>query len=342
MAEPAPPPSSSPPTFGEEIARLGQWCRANPAAAALLTILLGGLVYFFAIQKLFNSGAISTWVWARQAWNSENDLEHGVGILPAAIIVAWLHREDFRSAVKAPSWLGIPVVLLGVLLFVSAAWVQQPRIAIVAFPVLVFGGVLFLWGWRVARLAAFPCLFLLFMVPIGFILSRTVPLQLGVASIVTSLSNLIGIGVSRDGVNLLANDGSFQCQVSGGCSGVRSLMAMALLSSLYGHFTLRAPWQRVLIFCMALPFAVVGNIGRVLSIVVVSKLFGSEIGTGPWHDISGFIITIPIAVGAMIGLAGLLTRDWSKTKAEWLKPETPAKAAATGEKTVDSPISYDY
>ena len=93
---------------------------------------------------------------------------------------------------------------------------------------------------------------------------------------------------------------------------------------------------------MALPFAVVGNIGRVFSIVVVSKFFGAEIGTGPWHDISGFIITIPIAVGAMIGLASLLTRDWSKAKADWLEPETPAKATATGEKTESSPISYDY
>jgi exosortase len=342
MAESAQPPPSAPPTFGEEMARLGHWCRANPVPAALLTILLGGLVYFFGIQKLFNRGALTTWVWAFRAWNSENDLEHGVGILPAAIIVAWLHREDFRRAIKAPSWLGVPVILLGVLLFVSAAWVQQPRIAIVAFPVLVFGGVLFLWGWQMARLATFPCLFLLFMVPIGFLLSRTVPLQLAVASIVTTLSNLIGIGVSRDGVNLLANDGSFQCQVAGGCSGVRSLMAMALLSSLYGHFTLRATWQRVLIFCMALPFAVVGNIGRVFSIVVVSKLFGSDIGTGPWHDISGFIVTIPIAVGAMIGLANLLTRDWSKTKAEWLKPETPVKPVASGEKTGSNPISYDY
>jgi exosortase len=256
--------------------------------------------------------------------------------------VAWMHREDFRRAPKAPSWLGLPIILLGVLLFIGATWVQQPRIAIVAFPILVFGGVLFLWGWAVARLAAFPCAFLLFMVPIGFLLSRTVPLQLAVASIVAELSNFIGIGVLRDGVRLLGTDGSFQCEVSGGCSGVRSLMAMALLSSLYGHFTLRSAWQRVLVFCMALPFALIGNIGRVFSIVVVSKIFGEKFGTGPWHDISGFIVTIPIAVGAMIGVANLLTRDWSKTKAAWLKPDLPAKPVSGGEKTTSSPISYDY
>src|SRR5258708_6052080 len=166
MAQAAQSSPPAPPTFGEEMARLGRWCRANPVPAALLTVLLGGLVYFFAVQKLFTGGSLTTWVWAYQAWNEGNDLEHGPGILPAAIVVAWMHREDFRRAVKAPSWLGLPIALAGVFLFVVAVWVQQPRVAIVSFPVLIFGGVLFLWGWPAARLAAFPCAFLCFMVPI--------------------------------------------------------------------------------------------------------------------------------------------------------------------------------
>ena len=163
-----------------------------------------------------------------------------------------------------------------------------------------------------------------------------------VASIVTELSNFLGIGVERTGVTLLASDGSFRCEVAGGCSGVRSLMAMAMLSALYGHFSLRTTWQRALVFGLALPFAVIGNIGRVFSIVAVSKIFGQNIGTGPWHDISGFIVTIPIAVGAMLGVANLLTRDWTQTKTQWLKPEAPAKPAAAGEKPDAGPISYDY
>ena len=52
---------------------------------------------------------------------------------------------------------------------------------------------------------------------------------------------------------------------------------------------------KVLLFAMSLPFAVLGNIARVFTIVLASKFFGQAIGTGPWHDISGFIVTIPIA-----------------------------------------------
>lgn len=342
MAEPAPNSTPLPPTFGEEMARLGRWCRANPGQAALLGALLGTLVFFFAVQKIYSNGGLTTWRWAYEAWNEGNDLEHGPLILPGAIVVAWMHREDFRRAAKSSSWFGLIVVLLGVLAFIVATWTLQPRVALLALPMLIFGGVWFVWGWPSARLAAFPCAFLLFMEPIGFLLSNTEPLQRLVASIVQNLSNLLGIGVERTGVKLFASDGSFECEVAGGCSGVRSLMAMAMLSSLYGHFTLREPWKKLLVFAGSLPFAVVGNIGRVFSIVVVSKIFGNEIGTGPWHDISGFIVTIPIAVGAMIGFTNLLTRDWSETKAKWLKPDEPPKPATADGKPAPNPISYDY
>ena len=109
----------------------------------------------------------------------------------------------------------------------------------------------------------------------------------------------------------------------------------------YGHFTLQSGWKKALLFCMSLPFAVVGNIARVFTIVLASKFFGQEIGTGPWHDISGFVITIPIAVSAMIAFANLLQRDWSTTKAALLKPDGPAKSGAAGARS-SGPISYDY
>jgi len=338
MAEPAqlssPPPTTS---LSEELARLGKWIREQPVHAALFAGVLGTLVYFFVFHRLFSNGVLTAMRWAWEGWTEENDLQHGPLILPAAAVVAWMHRAQFRAAPKAPSWMGLIVVLAGASLFVIAAWTLQPRIALVALPVLIFGGALFLWGWATARLAIFPCLFLLFMVPVGFILGHTEPLQRLVAGIVGGLSNLVGIGVEREGVKLIATDKTFHCEVAGGCSGVRSLMAMAMLSALYGHFTLRSGWKKLLLFAMSLPFAVLGNIARVFTIVLASKLFGQSIGTGPWHDISGFIVTIPIAVSAMIAFSNLLQRDWATTKAVLLKPDSPGKSPSDS-----SPISYDY
>jgi exosortase len=298
--------------------------------------------------------------WTHEAWNPENDLEHGWLILPGAIVVAWLHYRQFADAEKRPSWFGLMPLVFGIFSFVLAVWTLQPRLALIGLPFMILGCVWCLWGWPVTRVALFPSALLFFMVPVGFLLSHTVPLQRLVASVVTWISSHVGIGVIRDGVKLLAADGSFQCEVAGGCSGVRSIMAMTLLSFIYVHFNLREPWKKLLTFVMTLPFAVVGNIIRVFTIVLVSKWFGEKWGAGPWHNISGFIITIPIAVGSMILFGDLLNRDWSglksvllakdapaptgeKSEGDGAQPEAaaPASKAASGRPS-ESPISYDY
>jgi len=294
----------------------------------------------------------SFWHWTTEAWDEDNDLEHGPLILPGAILVAWLLRDAFAAAPKRPSWAGMALLIFGILIFIVAARSQQARYALVALPILILGSVWFLWGRAVARVAVLPCALLLFMIPIGFILSRTVPLQLLVASVVTAGSNLIGIGLTRVGVDLFATDGSFQLKVAGGCSGVRSLVAMTMLSLLYVSFMERSLWKKAAILAMTLPFTVLGNIFRVFTIVLVSKWFGQDTGTGPWHDISGFIITIPIAVGAMLGFHELLNVNLSHLTARWLKPATvsaktvvPAEASTKTENKAPqspSPISYDY
>jgi exosortase len=339
----------APQGVGEALRRFGAWCAANPVQAALLFASLGTLIWFYVGYQPLANGH-SFWRWTHEAFGEENDLEHGPLILPGAIIVAWLHREDFARAVKQPSWLGLLPLIVGILFFIVAVWTVQARLAQVAFPLLLLGAIWFVWGLPTTRVAFLPCVLLLFMVPVGFLLSHTEPLQRFVASIVGMMSNLIGVGVERDGVKLLARDGSFQCEVAGGCSGIRSIIAMTMLSLLYVHFNLRETWQKLLVFAMTLPFAVLGNTFRVFTIVLVSKWFGQETGTGPWHDISGFIITIPIAVGAMIWFGDLLTRDWSDVKAKLLARDEPAPqpaAAASSEPKETKPappggISYDY
>lgn len=348
MSAPAPTTESTescaPATVLDGLRRFGRWCAANPLDALLLAALVVTFVWFYwGYEPLIPHDPHSFWRWAHEAWNEGNDLEHGPLILPGAIVVAWLQREAFAAAVKRTSWIGLIPLLAGIVIFVIAARAQQARYALVALPILIVGCVWFLWGWPTARVAVFPCLLLLFMVPIGFILGHTEPLQRLVASVVTGISNLVGIGVDRDGVNLIAKDRSFQCAVAGGCSGIRSLIAMTMLSLLYAHFNERVLWKKCAIFAMTLPFTVLGNIVRVFTIVLVSKWFGQDVGTGPWHDISGFIITIPIAVGAMVGFHELLNIDLAKHAARVAKPAAPAQAS-DGEKPKSSsgPISYDY
>ena len=324
---------------------------SNSVELVLILGVIATLIWFYLGYAPLSGGTKSFGKWAQEAWGKENDLEHGPLIIPGALIVAWLHRADFRNAIKRPSWMGLCAILPGILLFVAAVWTQQARVALLALPALIVGSVWFVWGRSSARIALFPSLLILFIIPVGFVLGQTEPLQRLVAGVVEKMSDFVGIAIIRDGVKLESPDKSIQCEVAGGCSGIRSIVAMTMLSLLYVHFSDRPFWKKALIFGMTLPFAVLGNVFRVFTIVLVSKWFGSAAGTGPWHDISGFVVTIPIAVMAMIWFGELLDRDWSGVKQKLLardqpkaEPATSASSASAAEKPAASasPISYDY
>ncbi len=333
----APAPTPAPPLdFGEAFTRFRAWCGSQPAAAALLAACLGVLVYFFGFFKIFTNGSLTAAKWASEAWNAENNQEHSWFILPIAIFLIWHHRADLAAARKQPSNVGLLWVLAGVLAFVVAARALQPRIAIVALPLLIYGAVRFLWGKETGRIFIFPCLFLLFMVPVGGLVQGTVSLQLLVLSAVQVLSALIGVKVQAVGTTLNALDGSFNFDIAEGCSGIRSLMAMTTLSALYVHFTQRETWKQWVIFGCSIIFALIGNIGRVFSVVVVARFISERIAGGLYHDWSGFVF-FPIAVGAMVGFSKLLNLNWSRVAADALKPEAPVP----GKKSA-GPISYDY
>jgi exosortase/archaeosortase family protein len=123
-----------------------------------------------------------------------------------------------------------------------------------------------------------------------------------------------------------ATDNTFQFQIDEGCSGIRSLMAIAMLSAIYGHFTQDRLWKKLAIFAAAIVFAVIGNAGRLVSIFIVARLFGQNLAGGPYHAISGYL-SFPFAIAAMLLFGKLIS----------LKPAEMKKAALVKEK-----VDYDY
>jgi exosortase len=315
--------------------RFGKWCAANVGATLLLVGSIGALVYFFGFFYCFRNGDETTALWASRAWNSENNQEHSWFVLPIAFYLLWHHREKIRKARKEPCDLGLVWLLGGVLLFIAGVRMIDARTAVVSFPVIIYGSALFLWGREVARVFVFPCLFMLFMVPVGGFVQGTVSLQVLVSQCVEVLSVLIGVRVEVVGTTLRA-PGYFNFDIAEGCSGIRSLMAMVTLSALYVHFTQRETWKQWVIFAGSIVFALIGNVGRVFSVVVVARFINEKLAGGIYHDYSGFVF-FPVAVGAMLGFAKLLNTDWRAVAADAVKPERPNPGRKTR-----GPISYDY
>lgn len=348
----------APVTFAEIGRTWMRWVAANPLGAGLLLVCGATLVYFFGYYSVFMNGQQTLAEWSWSGWNEENDQEHCRFILPLVGFLLWYHRGELAAAVKRPSARGLVFVAAGVVAFVLGVRCLQPRVAILSLPLIVYGAAEYLGGRQVARVFIFPCLLMLFMIPIGGVIQGTVSLQLFASKAVGALCGLLGIQVEILGTTIMVDGHPFE--VAGGCSGIRSLMAMTMLAALYVHFSQSEPWKQFTIFAGSIVFALIGNVARLFTVVLVAKWGDPEIAGGLYHDYSGFVF-FPIAVFAMIGFSNLLNWKWKGSESAAAAADVekaPAAAAAPTimmaeeavvesrgrkeEKKPTSPISYDY
>src|SRR5690606_27438991 len=111
----------------------------------------------------------------------------------------------------------------------------------------------------------------------------------------------LGIDVIRMGNLLFDPTGSYQYEIAAACSGIRSLVVIFLISTLYAFVFFRSPWRRLVMIALAVPMAVLGNLLRMLCIVIAAAIGGQEWGNAV-HDgsISSLLPYVPAIMGVFI------------------------------------------
>lgn len=289
---------------------MGQPRKIDAWIAILLLSIAATLVYFYGVVPLFVKGMFSNGVssvaaWAWQAWNPQMNQEHSKLVPLISLGLVWYHRREIRNAPKQGSNTGLFLVLIGIALFLLSARCLQPRFALASVPFLIYGSVLYLWGKAVARIVFFPCAFLFFMVPVAAIEQGTFRLQFVITDVVGFLTNLVGIKIQALGTTLTAADGSFNFEIAEGCSGIRSLTAMAMITAIYVHLTQDRLWKKITIFAFSIAFAIAGNVGRIFTVMLVAKFVNPKLAAGIYHEYSGFLF-FPIALLAMVLFSKML------------------------------------
>jgi len=323
--------------FLDELSNFLKWCRRNPPAALVLAAVFATFIFFLGCLRLFGNGHDSLAYWAWAAWNPELNQEHSKIVPLISLGLVWYHRNEIRKAVKEPSNKGLIFTGIGVLLYVLSARCLQPRMGLAAIPFLVYGPVYYLWGKQVARIILFPCAFLIFTIPMGAVEQATNNLQFVITGAVGFLSNIVGINIQAVGTTLTAADGTFNFEIAEGCSGIRSITAMAMLTAVYVHLTQDRMWKKIVIFGCSAVFAVIGNIGRIFTVILMARLVNPDIAGGIYHDWSGFIF-FPFALLAMLGLGKLVNINFK----ELMTPDQPGGTNGAAGKKGGDRTTYDY
>ena len=263
----------------------------------------------------------SLFSWMYEGYNSPNpaaDDGHGDFIPFLVIGLFWWKRKELLAQPLSLWRSGLLLLVLAIVLHIMGYVLQQPRISIVALFTGIYGLMGLSWGREWLRRSFFPFFLFVFSIPLGdqakFI---TFPLRLLVCQSVEMVSHwILGIDVVRVGTQLIDPSGTYQYDVAPACSGIRSLVAIFLLATIYGFITFRSSWKRVFLMALAFPFAVLGNLLRMLCIIVAAELGGQQAGNYV-HE-STLISLVPY-VPAIVGLLWVgrwMERCWKPDEKE--------------------------
>ena len=223
-------------------------------------------------------------------WFRHSDNSHGVLVPLVSLYFLWLKRPEIAEIPIKGSPVGL-ALLLFFLLFYAASFIGG--IAFFCRLMLVASLIALVWaclGTAMVRSLAFPLGFLFFMIPVPDTLLNMVsfPLQLLATQISVELISYCTIPVYREGNMVFLINA--QLEVAEACSGIRSIMALTMISAIFAYITPGATWRRVVLVVAAVPIAFIANILRVTGTGILAHFYGDQVARGFLHDFSGFTV----------------------------------------------------
>ena len=247
------------------------------------------------------------WWAANGIWQSE---EHGHGPLILAVLL-WLfwtlHKPLLAAASEPKPALGWPLFALGLLIFVAGRVFSISIFELGSQPFIVAGVLLLMKGLPALRLAWFPVLYLVFMIPLPgiFVDAVTGPLKQWVSVIVEGVLYGLGYPIARTGVTMTI--GQYQLLVADACSGLNSMFSLSALGTLFMYIMAReSRLHNAIMLASILPIAFAANIIRVITLVLVTYHLGDEAGQGFLHGAAGMVLMLA-ALAIFFALDSALT-----------------------------------
>ncbi len=242
-------------------------------------------------------------------WSADPNYSHGFLIPLISAYLLWERRDLLRTVEVRPSNWGVVVLLFGLLMLVMGSVGAELFTMRVSMLVVMAGLVIFLGGFNVLRAVALPLGYLIFMIPLPYIVYDAIafPLKLFAAHNAVAFLKLVGIPVYREGnVIHLAQT---TLEVADACSGIRSLISLIALGVALAYFAQKGWARRVIVVFMAVPIAILVNVTRVVVTGVLAHYYGAEVATGFFHEFSGFLM-FGVAMAMLVALNLAVSWAW--------------------------------
>lgn len=248
------------------------------------------------------------WWAANGIWQSDEQA-HGALVLLVMLWLFWGLRQPIAELEAAPSpgW-GWLVFAFGLFIYFVGRVFQISILEFGSQPFVAAGILLLIKGRAAIRLAWFPLVYFVFMIPLPGILvdAVTQPLKQWISAIVVDVLYAVGYPISRSGVVL--SIGQYQMLVADACSGLHSMFSLSALGTLFMYITQRkSVLHNAIMLASILPIAFAANVVRVMVLVLITYHFGDEAGQGFLHGAAGIVLML-VALGFFFLLDAGLAR----------------------------------
>ncbi len=291
------------------LAELSAAWRALPDRFLFLTLLAAWLVmfHFHGNSALGYVKTESLFGWLFYVLRTSADDQHGLLVPVVVAFLLWSKRAELLALKKENWWPALTLVIAGLVLHIFGFALHQTRVSLVGFFTGLYGLTGLIWGRQWLRASFFPFFLFVFCIPLGTLADAlTSPLRLLATKITVLLARIVGVDVLREGTLIFDAEHTFTYDVVPACSGIRSMMMLLAVATIFGFLQFRATWKRLLMMASAVPLAVAGNVARLTTVILVSELFGQDAGT--WLEQKLGLVTFLGSIGGVWLLARWLTK----------------------------------
>jgi exosortase len=252
------------------------------------------------------------WLWER-AMAPDSYYSHAFLVPFVSAFLIWRERKTLRETpLKSSSW-GLALILFSILIHLLGVLLNVYSTSGFSIPILMFGLSLFFFGWVATRKIVFPLAFLFFMIPLPMAALGTVslPMKTFATESGARIAELFGVPVVREGFQLHFPSASLL--IDNPCSGLRSLIALMALGSVYAYLFPASLWKRISLFLLAIPIALLANTVRVTILVLAVSRLGVDVIDGPLHWLSGLMVFV-LALALLMAAGKLLHWRYGENK----------------------------